>query len=148
MQYDLKDKVIIITGANSGIGKAAAIQLAQCGAIIVMACRSQDRGLQALEQVRKLSNNEHVKLMLVDMSSQSSIRIFVEKLKNYYHHVDAIIHNAANFDHTQKKPLLTEDGLETVFATNHLGPFLLTNLLLDTLKASAPSRISQWQAKA
>jgi NAD(P)-dependent dehydrogenase (short-subunit alcohol dehydrogenase family) len=141
MQYNLKDKVIIITGANSGIGKAATIQLAQAGATVVMACRSQQRGAQALDEVRKTANSSLVELMKVDMASQKSIRAFAEAFKSRFGRLDVLIHNAANFDHGQKKPVITEDGQETVFATNHLGPFLMTHLLLDLLKSSAPSRI-------
>jgi NAD(P)-dependent dehydrogenase (short-subunit alcohol dehydrogenase family) len=141
MKYDLKDKVIIITGANSGIGKAAAIQLAQYGATVVMACRSTERGAEALDDVQKAANSQDVVLMQVDMSSQKSIRAFAEAFKSRYQRLDVLIHNAANFDHTQKKAVMTGEGIENVFATNHLGPFLLTHLLLDTLKASAPSRI-------
>lgn len=141
MQYDLKDKTIILTGANSGIGKAAAIQLAKCGAILVMACRSEQRGLQAVEEVRNITGNRQVHLMQVDLSSQASIRQFSKAFIDQYPHLHVLIHNAANFDHAQKKPVLTADGIETVFATNHLGPFLLTNLLLDALKTSTPSRV-------
>ncbi len=141
MQYNLKDKIIIITGANSGIGKAAAIQLAKCGATVVMACRSQERGARALEDVRNAANSQQVDLMPVDLSSQKSIRAFAEEFKSQYGRLDVLIHNAANFDHTQKKAVFTKDGQENVFATNHLGPFLLTHLLLDLLRSSAPSRI-------
>lgn len=141
MLYDLIDRVIIITGANSGIGKAASIQLAKLGATVVIACRSRQRGVQALENLRNAAESSKVELMQVDMASQRSIRRFVEEFKNRYEKLNVLIHNAANFDHTQQKPVLTEDNLETVFATNHLGPFLMTNLLLDMLKASAPSRI-------
>jgi NAD(P)-dependent dehydrogenase (short-subunit alcohol dehydrogenase family) len=141
MEYDLKNKVIIITGANSGIGKAAAIQLAKLGATVVMACRSRERGFEALEEVRSKANSFEVDVMQVDISSQNSIRRFVAEFNNCYEKLHVLIHNAANFDHTQKKPVLTEDKLETVFATNHLGTFLMTNLLLDMLKASAPSRV-------
>jgi NAD(P)-dependent dehydrogenase (short-subunit alcohol dehydrogenase family) len=141
MKYNLKDNVIIVTGANSGIGKAAAIQLAQCGANVVMACRSMERGAKALDDVQKAANSRDVDLMQADMASQKSIRAFVEAFKSRYQRLDVLIHNAANFDHTQKKAVMTGEGVENVFATNHLGPFLLTHLLLDTLKASAPSRI-------
>lgn len=140
-QYDLQNKIVIITGANSGIGKEAAVKMARCGATVVMACRTMERGLQALNQVRDATNSQHLDLMLVDMSSQKSIRTFVEKFNKRYHHIEVLIHNAANFDHTQQKPVLTEDGQETIFATNHLGPFLMTNLLLGTIKESTPSRI-------
>jgi NAD(P)-dependent dehydrogenase (short-subunit alcohol dehydrogenase family) len=141
MQYDLKDKIIIITGGNSGIGKAASIQLARLGATVILACRSNERGAEALEEVRHAADSTRVELMQVDMSSRTSIKEFVAEFNKRFDHLNVLIHNAANFDHTQKKPVFTTDGLETVFATNHLGPFLLTHLLLDVLKASAPSRV-------
>jgi NAD(P)-dependent dehydrogenase (short-subunit alcohol dehydrogenase family) len=141
VKYNLNGKTIIITGANSGIGKAAAIQLASCGANVIMACRSVERGAQALEDVKKAAHSEKVELMQVDMASQASIRQFVEAFKQRHLRLDVLIHNAANFDHTLKKPTMTVDGVETIFATNHVGIFLMTHLLLDTLKASAPSRI-------
>jgi NAD(P)-dependent dehydrogenase (short-subunit alcohol dehydrogenase family) len=141
MQYNLRDRTIIITGGNSGIGKAAAIQLARLGASVVLACRSIERGEQAAEDVRRAANSSDVEMMQVDMSSQKSIRQFAIEFNQRYARLDVLIHNAANFDHRQKEPVLTPEGLETIFATNHLGPFLLTHLLLDMLKASAPSRI-------
>jgi NAD(P)-dependent dehydrogenase (short-subunit alcohol dehydrogenase family) len=141
MQYDLQDKTIVITGANSGIGKAAAIQLARLGASVVLACRSKERGEQAAEDVRRATNSFDVELMQVDMSSQKSIRQFAIEFNRRYAWLDVLIHNAANFDLTKKKLTYTPEGLESIFATNHLGPFLLTYLLLDMLKASAPSRI-------
>lgn len=141
MQYDLNGKVVLITGANSGIGKAASIQLAKCGATVVMACRSMERGAQALTDVQNAGNSLQTYLMEVDMSSQASIRKFVDAFLERNQRLDVLIHNAANFDHTQKKRMLTEDGIEKVFATNHLGPFLMTQLLLDALKRSVPSRI-------
>lgn len=141
MVYNLKGKVIILTGANSGIGKAACIQLAKLGATVIMACRSRERGAQAMEDVRNAAQSTKVALMQVDMSSQDSILEIVDAFKQRYERLDVLIHNAANFDHTQKKPVLTTDRLETIFATNHLGPFLLSQLLLDKLIASAPSRV-------
>jgi NAD(P)-dependent dehydrogenase (short-subunit alcohol dehydrogenase family) len=141
MLYDLTQKVIIITGANSGIGKAASIQLAKLGATLVMVSRSRERGERARADVRAAANSTKVDLMLADMSSQDSILEFADAFKQRYDRLNVLIHNAANFDHTQKKPELTADGLETIFATNHLGPFLLTQLLLDKLIASAPSRV-------
>lgn len=141
MLYDLHEKTIIITGGNSGIGKAAAIQLARLGASVVLACRSKERGERAAEDIRRAANTFDVEPMQVDMSSQKSIRQFVLEFNQRYSQLDILIHNAANFDQAQKKPTFTPEGLETVFATNHLGPFLLTYLLLDMLRASAPSRI-------
>jgi NAD(P)-dependent dehydrogenase (short-subunit alcohol dehydrogenase family) len=141
MQYNLQDKIVVITGGNSGIGKAAAIQLAKLGASVVLACRSKERGIQALDEVRRAAESSKVELMQVDMSLQDSIRQFVTAFNERFDHLNALIHNAANFDHIQKKPSFTREGLETVFATNHLGPFLMTNLLVDMLNASAPSRV-------
>lgn len=138
---NLTDKTIIITGANSGIGKAAAIQLAKSGATLVMACRSAERGARALADVREAANSQRVELLRVDMASQASVRQFAAEFSSRHKRLDVLIHNAANFDHSQRKPVLTEDGIETVFATNHVNIFLLTHLLLDALKASAPSRI-------
>jgi NAD(P)-dependent dehydrogenase (short-subunit alcohol dehydrogenase family) len=148
MANDLEGKTIVVTGANSGIGKAVAVQLAARGARVVMACRSAERGRIALEEVKRASGNDRLELMLVDMSSQKSIRQFAESFKKDHPRLDVLIHNAANFDKTLAKPLLTEDGIETIFATNHLGPFLLTGLLLDRLKQSAPSRVITVSSKS
>lgn len=139
--YDLTGKTVIVTGANSGIGKAAAVQLARIGANVVMACRSMERGQAALDDVKKESGSDRVELMQLDLSSQASIRGFAAEFCSTHERLDVLIHNAANFDKTLTRPVLTEDGVETIFATNHLGPFLLTGLLLDKLKASAPSRV-------
>lgn len=139
--YNLQDKICLITGANSGIGLAAAHALARLNATVILACRSRERGEAALAEVQTQSRNPNVDVKLVDLSSQTSIRQFAQAFKAQYPRLHVLIHNAANFDHRQTRPVLTADGVETVFATNHLGPFLLTQLLLDTLKASAPSRV-------
>lgn len=141
MNYDLTNKTIIVTGANSGIGKAASIQLAKSGAHVVMMCRSKERGEQALQDVRSASNSDRAELIIVDMSSQASVRRAVDEFLGRHSRLDVLVHNAANFDHRQTQPVMTEDGLETVFATNHVNIFLMTELLLETLKNSAPSRI-------
>lgn len=141
MTYNLQNKTVIVTGANSGIGKAAAVQLAAAGANVVMACRSLERGQRALEEVKAASGNPRVELMRLDLASQAGIRRFAADFLAGHPRLDVLIHNAANFDHTLKQATLTEDGVETIFATNHIGPFLLTHLLLERLKASAPSRV-------
>ncbi len=141
MTNSMENKTIIITGANSGVGKAAAIQLAGLGAMVILACRSMERGVLAAEEVKSVSSSQKVEFMPLDLSSQASIRSFADSFKSKYIKLDVLIHNAANFDLTQKQPVITSDGVETIFATNHVGPFLLTHLLLDRLKASAPSRI-------
>lgn len=141
MNYNLSNKTIIVTGANAGIGKAAAVQLAQRGAHVVMMSRNAEKGEKALQEVRSASGSERVELILVDMASQKSVRHAVAEFLSRHTRLDVLIHNAANFDHRLKTPVLTEDRLETVFATNHVNIFLMTELLLDTLKKSAPSRI-------
>lgn len=141
MNYDLRNKTIIITGANSGIGKAASIQLAELGANVVMMCRNKERGEQALEDIRTVATGGLIELILVDMSSQKSVRNAVKEFLNGHSQLDALIHNAASFDLNQKKPVMTSDGVESIFATNHVNIFLMTKLLLDTLKQSVPSRI-------
>ncbi|MDX8367947.1 SDR family NAD(P)-dependent oxidoreductase [Cytobacillus sp. IB215665] len=134
-------KTCLITGANTGIGKAAAIQIAKEGYHVILACRSKERGEIALEEVRKASNSSSIELMLVDLSLQSSIKDMVEKFRLQYDRLDVLIHNAAIFDITQKKVKYTKEGIESIWATNHLGPVLLTQLLLGSLKRSPQGRI-------
>lgn len=134
-------KICVITGANSGIGKAAAVQIAQAGHQVIMACRNQARGEAALQEVRQQSKSDDVALMLVDMSLQSSIRQFAAAFLAKYSTLDVLIHNAAAFDVRQKRPVFTEEGIESIWATNHLGPVFLTKLLLDPLKNSRQGRV-------
>lgn len=137
------ERVFVITGANSGIGKATTLELAQLGATVVMVCRDRGRGEAALNEIQeKSSGNGSVELMLADLSSQKSVRRFVQVFKSRYDRLHVLINNAAAFlDQTLKNRTLTEEGFEVIFATNHLGPFLMTNLFLDLLKACAPSRV-------
>lgn len=135
----MHEKICLITGANSGIGKAAAIQIAEKGYKVIMGCRNRVRGEEALKEIREKSKNHEVELQLIDMSSKKSIQ---DAVNDFQHdHLDVLIHNAAEFDITRKKRELNKDGLESVWATNHIGPVLLTNLLLDKLKASKQARI-------
>jgi len=134
----MQDKVIIVTGANSGIGRVTARELAKMGANLVMVCRSQERGAEALAHVKQESNNPNVHLMLCDFSSKQSIEEFATKFKAEFDRLDVLVNNAgAVFD----KRAESVDGLEMTFGVNHMGYFILTHHLLDLLKASAPSRI-------
>lgn len=137
----MNKKICIITGANAGIGKQASIQMMKKGYHVILACRNEKRGNQTLAQIKKTINSQDAELMIVDMSSQSSIRNFAEAFLNRYNTLDVLIHNAANFDISVKKPVLTNEGIESIWATNHLGPVLLTHLLLDCLKNSTQSRV-------
>ncbi len=137
----MNKKVCIITGANSGIGKAAAIQIAQQGHQVIMACRDPERGEAALQDVRQQSGNECVEMMVVDMSLQASIKAFAAVFLAKYEVLDVLIHNAAAFDIRQKERILTSEGVELVWATNQIGPVLLTDLLLAALKQSEQGRV-------
>ncbi len=134
----MQGKICIVTGANSGIGKATALGLAQMGATVVMVCRDRARGEAAQSEIKAKSGNDAVDLLLADLSSQQSIRQLAENFKQRYTRLHVLINNAGAFYLTRHESV---DGLEMTFAVNYLAPFLLTNLLLDVLKASAPARI-------
>lgn len=134
----LNGKIIMVTGANSGIGKESAIALARQGARIVMVCRNPEKGAQAQQDIQRRSGSDAIDLLLADMSSQASLRELARTYKQKYDRLDVLLNNAGAL---MPKRNLTADGLESTFATNHLGYFLLTGLLLDVLKASAPARI-------
>ena len=131
-------KVCMVTGANCGIGKATALGLASIGATVVMVCRSQERGEAALTEIKQKSSNERIFLLLADLASLAAIRRLAEDFKKQFSALHVLINNAGIIP---RKRQVTVDGFETQFAVNHLAPFLLTNLLLDTLKSSAPARI-------
>lgn len=137
----LAGKIYIVTGANAGIGYATSKQLVEQGATVIMACRSQERGETARTEIVRATGNQQVHMMLMDMASLASIREFAAAFNQRFERLDGLINNAAHFDLTQTEPLFTPEGAESVFATNHLGPFLLTNLLLNKLKASAPASV-------
>lgn len=137
----LTGKIFLITGANSGIGFSTAQQMAQEGATVIMACRSLERGQAAMKKIINSTGSSSVHLMQVDMASCASIRTFSAAVVERFGRLDALINNAANFDISVRVPHLTENGAEEIFSTNHLGPYLLTRLLLDVLKRSAPARV-------
>ncbi|XP_029538279.1 retinol dehydrogenase 11-like isoform X2 [Oncorhynchus nerka] len=134
----LKGKTAIVTGANTGIGKFIALDFALRGARVIMACRSEARGSVALHEIRKRSGNADVHLRLVDTSSLASVRAFADGVLREEKELHILVNNAGASGLPRD---ITSDGLEVSFATNHVGPFLLTNLLLDLLKQSAPARI-------
>ena len=134
----MKDKVVLVTGANSGIGKAASLALAKMGATIVMVARSKERGEAARSEIIRKSQNNAVDLLLADLSSLKSVRILASEFQKKYSQLHVLINNAGLFNQRRR---VSADGYENTFATNYLAPFLLTNLQLDLLKASAPSQI-------
>jgi NAD(P)-dependent dehydrogenase (short-subunit alcohol dehydrogenase family) len=131
-------RLCMVTGASSGLGKAIAEGLARKGASVVLACRDQVRGEAALAEIRAATASPNVELMLVDLSSLQSVRDMVGVFKQKYRRLSVLVNNAAVF---ASRRVVTADGLELMFATNHLGPFLLTNLLLDELRAGAAARV-------
>jgi NAD(P)-dependent dehydrogenase (short-subunit alcohol dehydrogenase family) len=131
-------KTCLVTGGSSGIGKAAALALSEMGGTIVIVCRNRDRGESALNEIRAETGNQTVDLMLADLSSQQSIRQLAQEFSDKYRQLHVLINNAGVF---LLRRSLTVDGIETTFSVNHLSPFLLTNLLLELLKGSAPARI-------
>lgn len=138
MSNSINGKTCIITGANSGIGKATALGLAKLGAKVVMLCRNKTRGEEAQNEIITKSGNKSINLLLADLSSQSSIRQFVSEFEKKYDKLHVLINNAGL---NPSKRYETIDGIEKAFAINTLAPFLLTNLLLPTLKNSIPARI-------
>lgn len=137
-EKNLKGKTCLVTGANSGIGKATAIGLAKKGANIVMVCRNQTRGEAALEEIRVSSGNENISLMLADLASFSSLRSFAEDFSARYDSLDVLVNNAGLYVPTRQA---SEDGHELTFAVNHLGTFLITMLLMPQLQAAESSRV-------
>jgi NAD(P)-dependent dehydrogenase (short-subunit alcohol dehydrogenase family) len=134
----MKNKTVLLTGANSGIGKVAALALAREGATLVMVSRDRGRGEAALNEVRAQSGNVKVELMLADLSVMAQVRRLADEYRRGHDRLHVLINNAGGMIGERR---LTEDGYEATLAGNHLGPFLLTNLLLDLLKRSAPARV-------
>ncbi len=135
---NLKGKTAIVTGATSGIGRVTAIALASEGMKLVLPVRSMDKGKAFREELAEKTGNEDVEVMHCNLASFDSIRQFAASFRQKYDRLHLLVNNAGTWE-TRRK--LSEDGIEMNFAVNHLAPFLLTNLLLDTILASAPARI-------
>ena len=131
-------KIVIITGANSGIGKETARVLAERGATIIMISRNKERGEAALKELKEKTGSDKIELIIADLTEPDTIHDAVNKFKAKYDHLDVLINNAGL---TLNEREITSIGYEKTFATNHLGHFQLTQLLLDILKQSKPSRI-------
>lgn len=142
----LTGKTIIITGANAGIGYETALELAKRDAHLILACRDQKRGQEALDKIKNESNNTKIELELLDLSSLKSIKEFSERIQKKLNRLDVLINNAGLLGPPKRQ--LTQDGFEATFGVNHLGHFYLTNQLLDLLKKSAPSRIVNLSSRA
>jgi NAD(P)-dependent dehydrogenase (short-subunit alcohol dehydrogenase family) len=138
LKKNMKGKICLVTGATNGIGKATAQALAQMGATVVIVGRAGKRTSQVVEEIRSTTGNKNVDSLLADLSSQQEVRRLAHQFKNKYSQLHVLLNNAgAVFMQRQ----LSVDGIEMTFALNHLASFLLTDLLLDTIKASVPARI-------
>jgi retinol dehydrogenase 14 len=137
-QLPMAGKVVLVTGGTGGIGKATAIGLATMGARVGITGRELSRTEQAAAEVRAASGNPAVDAFAADMTSQAEIRRLAAAVLGAYPRLDVLVNNVGGF-WAHRHP--TVDGLEHTFALNHLAPFLLTNLLLERLKASAPARV-------
>jgi NAD(P)-dependent dehydrogenase (short-subunit alcohol dehydrogenase family) len=134
----MKGRICLVTGVTAGIGKVTARALAGMGATVVAVARDAARGQAVVEEIRRETGNGDVHLRICDVSSQADIRRFVAGYRETYDRLHVLVNNAgAVFG----ERTLTVDGIERTIATNHLGYFLLTELLLDVLKASAPARV-------
>lgn len=135
----------MITGANSGIGKETALGLAKMGARVLLVCRNAEKGRAALEDTRRDSGSSQLDLLIAEMSSQASVRALADQIRQKCPRLDVLINNAGA---AVPKRTLSAEGIEKTLAANHLGAALLTLLLIDLLKASAPSRIVNVSSEA
>jgi len=134
----MKNKTVLITGSTDGIGKETALQLAQLGATVIVHGRNAERCQAACDDIRQATGNPNVDFVVADLSSQKQVRQLATDVLARTDRLHVLINNAGVILLQRQ---LTEDGVEMTLAINHLAPFLLTNLLLDRLKASAPARI-------
>ncbi len=141
----MKDRVCIVTGASSGIGRKSAFLLAEKGAIVILLCRDHSRGTESLNEIVRTTGNHKTQLLIADLSSQTSIRKAASDFLNKNQELHVLVNNAGV---AVRKKMLSPDRIEMTFAVNHLAPFLLTQLLLERLKASAPARIINVSSEA
>lgn len=134
----MAEKIYLVTGATNGIGKALSLALAKTGATVIMHGRHADKAELTLNEIREATGNTQLHTVLADYASLDEVAALAEQVRTDFGDLNVLINNAGMLmDHRE----LSCDGLELTFAVNYLAPFLLTNLLLDTLKANAPARI-------
>ncbi len=138
VENTLKNKIVLITGATSGLGKETARGLAKLGATIVFTTRNVSKGEKIKKELIESTQNENINMLKCDLASFESIKNCCKEFKSKYDGLHVLINNAGIWDFKRRT---SKDGIENIFATNYLAPFLLTNLLIDVLKKSSPSRI-------
>jgi NAD(P)-dependent dehydrogenase (short-subunit alcohol dehydrogenase family) len=141
----LNGKVMVVTGPTSGIGEVTAQELAARGATVVLFCRDRRKGETLRDRLRRETSNDAIDVVVGDFASFAAVRAGAAAVLARHPRIDVLVNNAGAI---QLDRTLTADGIETTFATNHLAPFLLTHLLLDRLKASAPSRVVNVASRA
>lgn len=134
----MKDKIAMVTGANSGIGRVTALELARMGATVVMVCRNEEKGRAVMEDINADVGLERVHLLLADFSMQSSIKSMAEEFKQKFDRLDILINNAGGLINSKR---FTPDGFEWMMGVNHLGYFLTTHYLLDVMPRRSGARI-------
>lgn len=138
-------KTAVVTGANAGMGRVTALELARRGFRVVLVCRNRQKGEAALHDIRRKAKHDDVHLVLCDLSSQADLRRAAAELRERFPVLDVLVNNAGAINGSYTE---TADGLETTWAVNHLAYFLLTNLLLDALKAAPSARIVNLASEA
>ena len=136
--YDLSGRVLLVTGATSGLGKAAAAQLARCGATLVLNGRTEEKNERVREEIVTASGNDAISTVAADMGDLDQVRSMAETVLERHDRLDVLIHNAGALTAERRT---APDGTEATVASQVVGPFLLTSLLLDRLASSAPSRV-------
>jgi NAD(P)-dependent dehydrogenase (short-subunit alcohol dehydrogenase family) len=134
----MEGKTVFITGATSGLGKETARALARLGATVVFTTRDIQKGEQTKQELMQTTKNNNIEVLFCDLASFVSIRTCCSDFLRNHDSLHVLLNNAAVWDYHRRE---SKDGIENIFATNYLAPFLLTDLLLPTLKNSAPSRI-------
>jgi NAD(P)-dependent dehydrogenase (short-subunit alcohol dehydrogenase family) len=138
VQVDMKGRTVLVTGSTDGIGRETALELAMMGANVLIHGRNEEKGQRAMEDIRHKSGNGQIELYIADLSSQRQVRKLAKDVMEKHDRLHVLINNAGVYMQERR---LTEDGIEMTLAVNFLAPFLLTGLLQDLLKRSAPSRI-------
>ncbi|MCJ7570689.1 MAG: SDR family oxidoreductase [Candidatus Thermoplasmatota archaeon] len=134
----LNGKIVIITGATSGIGKETALGLAKLSATIIITTRDDNRGNEIKNEIIQTTDNKNIGVFHCDLASFESIRNFCRKFKTKYHQLHVLINYVGTWHFKRRE---SKDGIENIFATNYLAPFLMTSLLLDVIQKSKPARI-------
>ncbi|HVB22607.1 MAG TPA: SDR family oxidoreductase [Ktedonobacteraceae bacterium] len=137
-ENSLQGKICLVTGSTSGIGKVTARELANRGATVVLVSRNRAKGEATQAEIKQTTGNQQVELLVADLSLLKDVRRLATEFQQTHRHLHLLVNNAGGAYPTRT---LTSEGLEATLAVNYLAPFLLTELLLDTLKVSAPARI-------